>query len=113
MGEVYKNNRDGGIKKSIGQYSKLIPICGGCFVSGVGYIVGSVGGAAKYAISQIPYIIGADHVSEPFLDRLVDVIGDSARNGYSTGAQLAGVGFLGGLIVTVKFKNTIKDFFGK
>ena len=113
MGEIYKTNRDGGIRKSLGEYGKLIPICGGCFASGIAYFGGTIGGMIKYAGSQIPYLLKADNIYDSIWDKAGDIASNMLHSGYDTGAKLAPLGFFAGLFLTVKFKNMIKDFFGK
>jgi len=112
-GEIYKNNRDNGIKKSITQYWGFLPFAGGCLGSGLGYIGGNIGGIVKEIGSQVPYLVGLESSAYSIGDRISDVAADSLHNGYSTGSQLAAIGFFAGVILTVKFKNTIKDFFRK
>jgi len=109
LGDVYKENRSNGmIRESFG----LIPLLGGCLTSGAAYLVGTVGGTAKEAISQIPYLVGMEEAGYTLTERAVDVVCDSLNSGYDVGAKAAGIGLVGGMLVTAKFKSTIKNFLG-
>jgi len=113
LGEVYKNNRDSGVRKAITQYWGFLPLCGGCFTAGAAYFGGNLGGFIKEFGSQIPYLIGSENTAYSVGERLSDVIADSLHNGYDTGSQLAAIGFFAGIFLTVRFKNSIKSLFGK
>lgn len=111
MGETYreeKSNKSNILKESFG----LIPFLGGCTTSGLFYLVGSVGGAVKEACLQIPYLVGMEETSYTLLERATDVAYESITSGYDVGAKAAGIGLVGGIFVTAKFKSTLKNFLG-
>jgi hypothetical protein len=119
--DVYENShkdvyRDNEPNKGIGYYIKqpfgLIPLFGGCLISGALGAVGGIGGGIKELPTQIPYLLGAEETTYGLGQRLLYVAKECYESGSDIGGDFAAAGFIGGVIFTAMAKEKLKNFLG-